>query len=144
VTGVVFPDGTTVDACGLRDRQVKNPDRDFGLYMDPRWVPTWPAELIEWEDFGVPADGARAAEQIRAVFERARAGQRVEIGCAGGLGRTGTVLACMATLAGVPPIHAVEWVRANYDPHAVETGKQEAFVHTFASLGVRLTQAQRR
>jgi hypothetical protein len=129
---VLFPDGTAVDACGLRDRRADASDRDFGLYMDPRWAPTWPAELIEWEDFGLPADGARAAEQIRGAFDRARRGERVEVGCAGGLGRTGTVLACMATVAGVPAAEAVEWVRANYEPQAVETPEQEAFVRAFA------------
>jgi Protein-tyrosine phosphatase len=129
---VVFPDGTAVEACGLRDRRAEASDRDFGLYMDPRWAPTWPAELIEWEDFGLPADPEHAAEQIRAAFERARRGERVEVGCAGGLGRTGTVLACMAVLAGVPSSGAVAWVRANYEDRAVETAEQEAFVHAFA------------
>jgi Protein-tyrosine phosphatase len=129
---VVFPDGTAVDACGLRDRRAEASDRDFGLYMDPRWAPTWPAELIEWEDFGVPADPQRAAAQIRGAFERACSGERVEVGCAGGLGRTGTVLACMAVLAGVPSTEAVAWVRATYDARAVETPQQEEFVRSFA------------
>jgi hypothetical protein len=128
---VVFPDGTAVEACGLRDRREDAADRDFGLYLDPRWAPTWPAELIEWEDFGLPAEPTRAAERIRAAFGRARAGERVEVGCAGGLGRTGTVLACMATLAGVPAAEAVGWVRATYDERAVETEEQEAFVGAF-------------
>jgi hypothetical protein len=131
---VVFPDGTSVDACGLRDRRVDSSDRDFGLYMDGRWAPTWPAELIDWEDFGLPVDPERAGSQIRAAFERARAGERVEVGCAGGLGRTGTVLGCMAVLAGVPAIEAVAWVRANYDERAVETPDQESFVRTFRSF----------
>jgi hypothetical protein len=131
---VVFPDGTAVDACGLRDRRTENPDRDFGLYMDRRWEPAWPAELIEWEDFGLPADPTRAAEQIRAAFGRARSGERVEIGCAGGLGRTGTVLACMATLAGISPEEAVTWVRDNYDTRAVETPDQERFVREFPAV----------
>lgn len=128
---VVFPDGTEVDARGLRERREDAPDRDFGLYMDSRWAPTWPAELIDWEDFGLPADPERAAVQIRGAFERARAGARVEVGCAGGLGRTGTVLGCMAILAGVSPGEAVSWVRHNYDPRAVETREQERFVREF-------------
>jgi len=128
---VVFPDGTAVTACGLRERRVDDEGRDFGLYMDPRWAPTWPAELIDWEDFGLPADPERAAAQIRAAFDRARAGERVEVGCAGGLGRTGTVLACMAVLSAVPPSDAVAWVRANYDPRAVETPEQETLVLAF-------------
>src|SRR4051794_18331496 len=68
--------------------------------MDERWAPTWPAEIIDWPDFGLPPDGAQAAAQIREAFARARVGQIVEVGCLGGLGRTGTVLACMAVLAG--------------------------------------------
>jgi hypothetical protein len=128
---VVFPDGTSVEACGLHGRREDAPDRDFGLYMDPRWAPTWPAELIDWEDLGLPADPDHAAGQIHAAFERARAGELVEVGCAGGLGRTGTVLGCMAILGGVASAEAVGWVRANYDERAIETEDQEAFVQRF-------------
>jgi protein-tyrosine phosphatase len=82
---------------------------------------------------GVPSDGETAAAQIRAAFARAQAGERVEVGCVGGLGRTGTVLACMALLAGVPAAAAVEWVRKNYDPRAVETVEQEEWLAWFAT-----------
>jgi len=37
--------------------------------------------------------------------------ERVEFGCAGGHGRTGTALACMAILDGVPGTEAVAFVR---------------------------------
>ena len=43
------------------------------------------------------------------------------------------MLACMATLAGVPSREAVSWVRENYDRRAVETDEQEAFVERFAA-----------
>ena len=129
---VRFPDGTEVTASPLCARREENPDRDFGLYMAPSWAPTWEAELIDWPDFGVPTNPERAAEQIRAAFERAQCGERIEIGCAGGLGRTGTVLACMAILAGVPAEEAVAWVRDNYDPRAIETSDQAAWVLWFA------------
>jgi protein-tyrosine phosphatase len=97
-----------------------------------RWLPTWPAEVIEWPDFGLPADGDRAADQIMAAFARARRGDVVEVGCVGGLGRTGTVLACMAVLAGEPPDSAVDWIRREYNPAAVETSAQEQWVRWFA------------
>ena len=97
-----------------------------------RWLPTWPAEVVEWPDFGLPADGNRAADQIVAAFARARSGDVVEVGCMGGLGRTGTVLACMAVLAGEPAASAVAWVRREYNPAAVETGAQEQWVRWFA------------
>ena len=120
-------------ASPLRKRREDEAERDFGLYCDERWAPTWPAETIDWPDFSVPRDRQAAAAQIRSAFARARAGERVEVGCAGGLGRTGTVLACMAVLAGVPAADAVAWVRANYDARAVETEEQEKFVIWFGA-----------
>lgn len=120
-------------ASPLRERREDEAERDFGLYCDERWAPTWPAETIDWPDFSVPRDRQAAAAQIRSAFARARAGERVEVGCAGGLGRTGTVLACMAVLAGVPAADAVAWVRANYDARAVETEEQEKFVIWFGA-----------
>ena len=130
---VVFPDGTRVRASSIAERDERSSDRDFGLYMDRRWEPTWPAEIIDWPDFGLPADTTRAAAQIRAAFSRARSGQVVEVGCLGGLGRTGTVLACMAILAGVEPDEAVAWTRQNYCSGAVETRDQESWVAAFAA-----------
>ncbi len=128
----MFPDGTLVRASSIFERDEHASGRDFGLYMDPRWNPSWPAEVIDWPDFGVPTDGARAATQIREAFSRAKRGQGVEVGCMGGIGRTGTVLACMAVLAGVRSEDAVAWVRKNYRPGAIETTDQENWIDWFA------------
>ena len=76
----------------------------------------------------MPADGGAVARTLRAVLERARSGQDVEVGCLGGHGRTGTTLACLAALAGHPARDAVAWVRSGYCTKAVETPEQEAFV----------------
>ena len=67
------------------------------------------------------------------ALDRARGGELVEIGCLGGHGRTGTALACLAILTGIPADEAVPWVRANYCARGVETIEQEAFV-----LGLRV------
>lgn len=74
-----------------------------------------------------PGDLRSALEQIRdrAVTER------VEVACAGGLGRTGTALACLAVMDGVPAGEAVAFVRDHYDPRAVETRAQRLFVTAF-------------
>lgn len=128
---VTFPDGSRVRASSISDRRVDDPERSFGLYLNPRWQPSWPADLIEWRDFGLPEDAELAAQKIEAAFLRARRGQLVEIGCFGGSGRTGTVLACMAVLAGVPPGEAVAWVRHTYRAEAVETVEQEEWVRWF-------------
>ncbi|PLW73468.1 protein phosphatase, partial [Streptomyces sp. DJ] len=52
--------------------------------------------------------------------------------CGGGRGRTGTALACLAVLDGVPPERAVDFVRRNYDRRAVETLWQKRYVLRFA------------
>lgn len=129
---ITFPDGTVMRGAGLHDRDVNVEWRDRGLYLDARWAPTWPAEVLDWPDFGLPNDPATASEAIHRAFDRARAGDHVEVGCAAGQGRTGTVLACMAVLAGVPASGAVEWVRGAYSPHAVETAEQAAWIRDFA------------
>jgi protein-tyrosine phosphatase len=68
---------------------------------------------------------------LRSLLERARCGERVEVGCHGGHGRTGTALACAAVLCGLPSGDAVPWVRVNYCVKAVESAQQEAFVFGF-------------
>lgn len=98
---VQFPDGTMVRTAALADRRVQDDWREFELYMDDAWKPKWPADVISGQDFGLPEDPSRTAEQIREAFGRAQAGRHLEVGCRGGLGRTGTVLACMAVLAGI-------------------------------------------
>lgn len=129
---VTFADGTTV--VGARFL-VDNPyQRDqaptFGLYLDPRWAPPWDHAHLPWVDFGVPdADELRVA--LEDVLDRSRRGERVEVGCLGGHGRTGTALACLAVLTGTPPDEAVAWVRAAYCEKAVETDEQHAFVAVF-------------
>jgi hypothetical protein len=128
---VTFPDGTHVRASSIAERRDDDPERAFGLYADAHWEPTWPADVIAWPDFGVPQDADVAAQQIAGAYERARRGELVEVGCLGGKGRTGTVLACMAVLAGVPSQDAVAWARRAYRPEAVETAEQEAWVRWF-------------
>ncbi|HKE75437.1 MAG TPA: hypothetical protein VKB57_17570, partial [Acidimicrobiales bacterium] len=76
-------------------------------------------------------DPADLAAGLGDVLARARAGERVEIGCLGGHGRTGTALACLAVLCGHRAGDAVAWVRAAYCPGAVETDEQAAFVAAF-------------
>ena len=128
---ITLPDGTAIRASSIFDRVEDDPTRDFGLYMDARWKPVSPSDLIDRRDFGLPADATRAATQIRDAFLRAKSGEAVEVGCLGGLGRTGTVLACMAVLTGLDAPSSIAWVRTNYRPDAVETADQEEWVAWF-------------
>ncbi len=151
----MFPNGTQVHAGALGGQRIVVPD--FGLYVYGRaqrrpsrlgslvnrvtrrplhggsWATPWDAEWIHWPDFGVPADSEAAARSIISAFGRAQRGEVLEVACYGGQGRTGTMLACMAVLAGVPSDQAVQWVRANYSPKAVERDSQARWVEWFAS-----------
>jgi Protein-tyrosine phosphatase len=130
---VTFPDGTVVFGLHIDARVAADAPPDFGLYLDAMWQPTWPATVVDWEDFAAPDDEDVLFAQVRSAFDRARSGAWVEVGCLAGCGRTGTVLACMAVLSGVPVSDAVTWVRRNYDSCAVETASQEALIKRFAT-----------
>jgi protein-tyrosine phosphatase len=130
---VTLPDGSSVIAVSWDpDPYTRDQQPDHGLYLDPRWAPPWSHDHADWPDFGLPRDRVAFLAALRDVLERSRAGQRVEIGCVGGHGRTGTALAALAVLTGHPSAEAVDWVRANYCPSAVETPEQQAFI---AELG---------
>ena len=62
----------------------------------------------------------------------------MEVGFLGGSGRTGTALACMAVLAGVPPGKPFRGCAPAYRPEAVETPEQEAWVQWFADRAAGL------
>jgi protein-tyrosine phosphatase len=114
------------------DPYTRDRDPDFGLYLDHRWQPPWPHDHLDWPDFGIPESAAPVLAALRSVLDRARAGQRVEVGCLGGHGRTGTAVACLAILCGRPAGNAVDWVRTAYCAGAVETTGQETFVAEFS------------
>ena len=132
---VVLPDGTQVTAASfdLVAPYSRARDPDYGLYFDSRWQPPWDHGHVDWPDFGLPADTEAAVQALKAVLERARSGQGIEVGCLGGHGRTGTALAVLAVLAGLPALDAVAWVRSSYCAKAVETPGQEAFIAALSS-----------
>ncbi len=128
---LVLPSGRRVLGRGLR-RPPPVPAPEFGLYLRGRTpaATPWEQQWIRWRDFGLPSDPAVFRAALTSAWERA-GDQRVEIACGGGTGRTGTALACLAVLDGVPPEDAVEFVRRRYRPRAVETGRQRRFVERF-------------
>lgn len=123
----------------MRNPKPAGPDPEFGLYLgshrlQARHTFGWAHEWIDWPDFALPRDSRRAVELIRDLHQRAQDGQRVEVACGGGIGRTGTVVALLAVLAGVPADDAVSWTRTNYHRRAVETPWQRRWVRaTFAT-----------
>ncbi|MFJ7905912.1 protein-tyrosine phosphatase family protein [Kitasatospora sp. NPDC096204] len=128
-----LPSGRLLRGRGLSRPMPPGPQPTFGLYLLDDRPPhvDWPSRWVRWPDFGLPADHADAHDAFREAWERS-ATERVELACAGGWGRTGTSLACIAVLDGVPAVEAVPYVREHYDPHAVETPEQRAFVERLA------------
>jgi hypothetical protein len=134
---VLLPDGTEVTAVSFDpdDPYAREETPNYGLYLDPRWQPPWPHGHVSWPDFGGPDDAGALLTALASLLERARGGERVELGCVGGHGRTGTALACLAILAGLPLDRAVTWVRARYCSEAIETAAQERFVASISLKG---------
>ncbi|WP_267275267.1 protein-tyrosine phosphatase family protein [Arthrobacter sp. CDRTa11] len=129
---VVLPSGRTVRGRALRQPQPDGPQPQHGLYLaghEPPMVP-WTSRWLRWPDFRLPADKAEARKLLEEAWRNA-AELRVEVACWGGRGRTGTALACIAVLDGVPPAEAVAYVRARYDPRAAETPWQRKYVARF-------------
>ena len=89
----------------------------------------WEHRWVRWPDLRAPASTPDAVAALREAYERS-AVERVEIACRGGVGRTGTALAAVAVVAGVPPAEAVAWVRRRYDRRAAETPWQRRWVLT--------------
>ncbi|MFG2781064.1 protein phosphatase [Streptomyces prunicolor] len=135
-TGVLrLPSGRLVRGRGLRralpaDSSIPT----YGVYLlgqRPPEVP-WETRWLRWPDFRLPADRAEAHAVLTDAWHRSLT-ERVEFACGGGRGRTGTALACLAILDGVPPGEAVDYVRARYDRHAVETPWQRRYVRRFGA-----------
>ena len=131
---VQLPDGTWIRGRGLRHGDPDGPRPDFGLYLGVDYRPGWPHDHLAWPDFWLPRDADWAAQLLQHSHRLAGRGQRVEIACWGGRGRTGTALAAIATLAGVPAEEAVGWVRRHYHRRAVETPWQRRWVRRFPGL----------
>ncbi len=109
---------------------------DHGYYASNCWNPKSVATFIPWADYGLPTCSfEHAAETIVDLWDKSNAGKVVEVGCMGGHGRTGTILACIAILSddGMSPSQAVAWVRSVHCKKAVESDSQEWFVAWFAA-----------
>ena len=134
--GVVeLPDGRRIRGRGLRRPLPDGARPEFAVYLagrDPGPF-DWDHRWIRWPDFRTPTSTPDAVAVLVEAYERAAA-ERAEIACRGGVGRTGTALAAVAVLAGVPAEEAVAWIRRAYDRRAVETPWQRRWVLEFDRL----------
>lgn len=128
--GVVrLPDGRAVRGTSMRSGRSGASAPEFAVYLlgrDPH-IDAWPYRWVKWPDFRAPADTHDCEAALREAHGRA-VGERVEITCGGGVGRTGSALALLAVMSGVAADDAVAWVRAHYHPRAVETPGQKRWL----------------
>ena len=88
-----------------------------------------PVEWLPMVDFGVGSDAALFAQQVRGLAERVREGESLLLHCAWGIGRTGTVAACLLKALGMGTAEALAQVRAagSNPESAVQSGWVDAF-----------------
>jgi protein-tyrosine phosphatase len=84
---------------------------------------------------GAPPASAAAMDAIVADVDEGRRHGPVAVACMGGVGRTGTVVACALVRAGRGADEAIARVREVRHPTAVETPAQEQFVRDYARRG---------
>lgn len=113
--------------------------RDFGIYLADSWTrdeqvatlgtqipwqtirPHHPIVGLSWPDRKRPTtDVEEMVAMCSWVLKAAKEGLRIEFGCIGGHGRTGTALACLLVAQGLNPYEAV--VRLWDDEHPEEGG----------------------
>ena len=104
----------------------------FAVYLLRARPPAvaWESRWLRWPDLWLPRDRAYADEILHEAWANTTT-HRVEIACTGGRGRTGTALACLAIIDGVPAARAIAYVRRHYDRHAIETPWQKRYVAGF-------------
>jgi protein-tyrosine phosphatase len=95
---------------------------DFGPPTPQNCHPSVPRLNVTLEEVGLTGG----------LLGQASEGRRVEIGCAGGHGRTGTTLAGLLVLQGLSARSAIRRIRRAYCEEAIESREQEAFVRSLA------------
>ncbi|MFD7613933.1 protein phosphatase [Streptomyces sp. NPDC059828] len=133
---IALPSGRMMRGRGLRYALPEGQTPAFAVHLtghqqpEPPWESLW----IPWRDFWLPADPVDAMRKLRIAYDRA-AGERVEVCCGGGVGRTGTAFSAMCVLEGMDPGEAVTWVRRNYHSRAVEVPWQRRFIRQVFAAG---------
>lgn len=110
---------------------------DYGMRLPAPPLPWEPAPVdtaqqaihakFEIQDMGVPKDFEAFSRMILWVCDQLHAGKRIHIGCIGGHGRTGLVLAAIRCVM-EDDQNAGQWVRDNHCKKAIESQVQVEFL----------------
>jgi protein-tyrosine phosphatase len=129
-------DLSTLQGLGLRHLLLLVEDRELERWGDPDIVDRARSDGVEIQRWpmadGSPPGSIEELGAILASLREARATGDVAVACMGGVGRTGTVVACALVEAGFSADEAIALVRRIRHPTAVETDAQVAFVRAFA------------
>lgn len=108
-------------------------DRLVSLTQEPLDLP--PSSSIETSHFPISDMAAPmrhvAVAACSSVLDGLEADKAVAVHCRAGVGRTGTILACVLTLADIPVGRAMAQLRG-INAHYVQTSMQEAFIEHWA------------
>jgi len=92
-----------------------------------------------FHDGGVPKDMKKTVEFINEICDRFKKGERIVMHCNGGLGRAGTMAACVRMALGLDADSetAIQSVRKARGPRAIENKSQEEFIGKFIKAWAR-------
>ncbi|KKN82310.1 hypothetical protein LCGC14_0311230 [marine sediment metagenome] len=141
-------------ASGLMDRPKHpfvmpgpKPWPDKGLYLDDLWSrqlggissagvkcpidPWWPYVIVDWSDRAA-IDDKWYTLIVNLIIKWMKSGDKVEIACQGGHGRTGTLVAgVLAKVEGLSANDAIEALRDRYCKQVVESHSQICQIYRF-------------
>lgn len=102
------------------DSSQRHPD------FDPKQPP---AHCVYYpiQNMKVPGNPAKFHDLVNLIISTLAQGKKVHVGCIGGHGRTGLVIAAVVAKLGIDH-DAIGWTRENYCKNAIETKAQENFV----------------
>ncbi len=137
--GDLAADLTSIEAWGARALVSLIEAQEFAGLGVPDLAIQTRRRRLDWyhlpiRDMCAPDDGfARAwAKPGTPILQDLQDGEKIVVHCAGGLGRTGTVVARLLVDFGMPPVDAIETVR-RARPGAIESAAQENHVLDYVS-----------
>jgi hypothetical protein len=96
---------------------------------------------VPWKDMGVIPYRTLSAAVVWSLTH-IKSGGRLEIGCVGGHGRTGTMLGAILIYMGRTGKEAIDEVRERYCQKAIETKGQEDLLHSLATAFKEMKQQE--